>query len=211
EYIQLQDERQQIEARIAHQGRSQEGEIRHKAILYRLDDMREGRGAFYTFHDLGNVGFLPNYAFPRRATNAYFTDRKESILRQPAIALREFAPLNTIYYRRQRYQVVRAQPRARGQAHHWSRLKVCDCGNFFLDDQITQSSACPVCGNSLMAIHTSERVLELPDMIARRAGRISADEEERTRRGFMVSPYYQLETHASRWTMRDGSGSEMAN
>ncbi|MBK9138901.1 MAG: DEAD/DEAH box helicase [Verrucomicrobia bacterium] len=204
EYIRLQDERRQLEAKSAHQGITKEDEIRRKAVVDRLTDMREGNGDFYTYRYLGNVGFLPNYAFPRRATMVYFTDRKESVARHPAIALREFAPLNTIYYRRQRYQVVRAQPRARGQAHHWSKLKVCECGNFFMDDQVAQAAACPVCQSNLMGAHTYEHVFELPDMVARRIGRTSADEEERSRRGFIVSPYYRPDPQAVSWAMKVG-------
>ncbi|WCJ61222.1 helicase-related protein [Fontisphaera persica] len=204
EYIRLQDERRELEAKSAHQGITKEDEIRRKAVVDRLTDMREGNGDFYTYRYLGNVGFLPNYAFPRRATMVYFTDRKESVARHPAIALREFAPLNTIYYRRQRYQVVRAQPRARGQAHHWSKLKVCECGNFFMDDQVAQAAACPVCQSTLMGTHTYEHVFELPDMVARRIGRTSAEEEERSRRGFIVSPYYRPDPQAVSWAMKAG-------
>ncbi|MCX7824272.1 MAG: DEAD/DEAH box helicase [Verrucomicrobiae bacterium] len=204
EYIRLQDERRELDAKSAHQGITKEDEIRRKAVVERLADMREGKGDFYTYRYLGNVGFLPNYAFPRRATMVYFTDRKESIARHPAIALREFAPLNTIYYRRQRYQVVRAQPRARGQAHHWSRLKLCACGHFFMDDQIAQAAACPLCRSNLMGTHTYERVFELPDMVARRIGRTSADEEERSRRGFIVLPCYRPDPQAVSWTLKAG-------
>lgn len=35
-------------------------------------------------------------------------------------------------------------------------------------------------------------MLELPDAVSRQAGRISADEEERTRRGFNIQPYYRI-------------------
>jgi superfamily II DNA/RNA helicase len=209
EYVRLQEERRQLEVRSAHQGITKEDEIRRKAVVDRLTDMREGNGDFYTYRYLGNVGFLPNYAFPRRATMVYFTDRKESVARHPAIALREFAPLNTIYYRRQRYQVVRAQPRARGQAHHWSKLKVCECGNFFINDQVAQAAACPMCQSNLMGTHTYEHVFQMPDMVARRIGRTSADEEERSRRGFVISPYYRPNSQPVSWTLNTG-GNEIA-
>jgi hypothetical protein len=204
EYTRLQEELAVINALGAHRGLSREDKIRGDAIQARLNDMREGAGDFYTYRYLGSRGFLPNYAFPRRASNAYFTDRKESIARAPSLALREFAPLNTIYYRRNRYRVVRAQPRARGQAHQWSQLKVCTCGNFFLNDQVAHSSACPVCGTDLMATQAFTRLLGLPDAVARRAGRISADEEERQRRGFDIRPYYRPGARARSGVLRCG-------
>ncbi len=192
EYRRLQEELRSIHARQAYQGVTREDEIRQRAIGGRLDDMREGRGDFYPYRYLGSRGFLPNYAFPRRASNAFFTDRKESKPRTPAIALREFAPLNMIYFRGGRYRVVKAQPRARGQAHHWNRIKTCECGNFFLGDRVSEAAACNVCGRDLLATHSRGHLLELPDAVARRSGRISADEEERMRRGFDVRPYYRL-------------------
>jgi hypothetical protein len=211
EYARLQEELALINALGAHKGLSREDKIRGDAMQARLNDMREGAGDFYTYRYLGSRGFLPNYAFPRRASNAYFTDRKESIARAPSLALREFAPLNTIYYRRNRYRVVRAQPRARGQAHQWSQLKVCTCGNFFLNDQVTRSSACPVCGTDLMASQAFTRLLDLPDAVARRAGRISADEEERQRRGFDIRPYYRLGARARSGVLRLGDDAAAAN
>ncbi|RME56296.1 MAG: DEAD/DEAH box helicase, partial [Deltaproteobacteria bacterium] len=188
EYRRLQDELREIHARQAHSGTTREDEIRQRAISGRLKDMREGDGDFYPYRYLGSRGFLPNYAFPRRASNAFFTDRKESKRRPRAIALREFAPLNTIYFRGGRYRVVKAQPRARGQAQHWTHLKTCVCGNFFLGEQVTGASACSACGRDLLGVHARDRVLELPDAVARRTGRISADEEERMRRGFEIRP-----------------------
>ena len=191
EYCALQEEGHELHVRSMNQKTTREDDIRYRAVRDRMSDMRDGNGDFYTYRYLGNVGFLPNYAFPRRASQVYFTDSRESISRHPAIAIREFAPLTTVYFRRQRYQIVRSQPRARGQAHNWSKLKVCGCGNYFLNDDVAQAAACPVCSANLMGTHTDEHVLDLPDMVARRVSRISADEEERSRRGFHVNPYFR--------------------
>ncbi len=209
EYRRLQEELREIQAREAYAGVTPEDEIRRRAISGRLGDMREGRGDFYPYRYLGSRGFLPNYAFPRRASNAFFTDRKESKSRPRAIALREFAPLNMIYFRGGRYRVVKAQPRARGQAHHWNRLKTCECGNFFLGDRVGQAAACDVCGRDLLAVHACDRVLELPDAVARRSGRISADEEERMRRGFDIRPFYRLGPVSHRGMLRTSTSGEV--
>lgn len=204
EYQLLQDENKLFNQKAAHDKLTLEDKLRRDAVLGRMQDMREGNGDFYVYRHLGNSGFLPNYAFPRRATSVYFTDRKESIVRSPAIALREFAPLNSIYFRRQRYQVAKAQPRARGQAHTWNRLKSCKCGYFFMDDQVTNAAACPACTADLTATHVLTRVMQMPDMVAKRAGRISADEEERTKRGFNIECMYQTDSRPQSWSLTAG-------
>src|SRR5262249_30175342 len=53
----------------------------------------------------------------------------------------------------------------------------------------------------LMATHTYDKVLELPDMVARRAGRISANEEERMRRGYDIRPYFRIGQRTTRGTL----------
>ncbi len=167
-------------------------EIRQRAIRDRLSDMRDGQGDFYPYRYLGNRGFLPNYAFPRKASSTFFTDRKEAIQRAPSLALREFAPLSSIYFRGRRYRVVKAQPKSRGQAHQWNRIKACDCGRFYMDEEIAASSACNVCGQSLTNTHELSRAFELPDMVARPAGRITSDEDDRSRRGFEIQPFFKI-------------------
>jgi len=201
EYKRLQDELAAIHAKIKHGGATHEDKRREAAISGRLADMREGNGDFYPYRYLGNVGFLPNYAFPRRSASVYFTVLKDSITRPRSLALRDFAPLNTIYYRGSRYRVVKAQARAAGMAQQWGKLKVCDCGNFLLNDP--NAAACGVCKRSLLGVHEHE-VLELPDAVARPVGRISADEEERTRRGFDVRPYFRYGTRVSEGSLCAG-------
>jgi len=197
EYAALVEEVGEINRRATFGGIDQDDAVRRDAVNHRLADMREGKGDFYSYRYLGLRGFLPNYAFPRRASSAYFNDRRESVARAPTLALREFAPLNTVYYRGRRYRVERAQPRARGQGRYWAPLKVCPCGNFFLGEAVAQASGCPACDRPLVGEHADRHALELPDAVARRRGRISADEEERQRRGFDVRPYYRLGPRAT--------------
>jgi SOS-response transcriptional repressor LexA len=191
EYAGLVGEMQTIQQQMTFGKVDRDDEIRVRAIAGRLSDMREGNGDYYVYRYLGSRGFLPNYAFPRRASRAFFTDRQESVSRSPALAIRDFAPLNSVYYGKRRYQIQRAQVRARGQATTWARLKTCLCGHYFLGEQVAQAAACPNCGRDLMAQHALELGLELPDMVARQRGRIAADEEERQRRGFDVQPFFQ--------------------
>jgi predicted Zn-ribbon and HTH transcriptional regulator len=182
-------------------------ELRARAIRGRLHDIREGSGDFYLYRYLGSLGFLPNYAFPRRASRALLQDREEALSRPRAIAIRDFAPLNSVYFGRRRYRIVRAQMQTHGQQTNWEPLKTCVCGHFFRGDtQVAQASACPACGRDLMAVHAKTHAMELPDMIARPSGRIAADEEERERRGFEVAPYLRHSPDATSFDLVvDGS------
>ena len=75
--------------------------------------MREGDGdaRYYTYRYLGSEGFLPNYAFPRNSCTISFYDIGDEISRDRILALREFAPGNSIYYKNFRYSVTFAKPK----------------------------------------------------------------------------------------------------
>lgn len=171
---------------------SKESAIRRSSILSRMKDMREGSGDFYPYRYLGSQGFLPNYAFPRRASSIFFNDRKEAAARHRVIALREFAPEASVYYRGSRYRVERAQPRSRGGETNWTRFKRCVCGTFYAGNQVSTSAVCHNCGADLTSTFAHELALEIPDVVGRKRGRISSDEEERRRRGYEIEPSYQL-------------------
>ena len=64
-----------------------------------MESMREGGKGFYTYRYLGSQGFLPNYAFPSRSTTVSFFDNANDLSRNTVLALREYAPGNSIYYR----------------------------------------------------------------------------------------------------------------
>ena len=184
-------ELEELNATAAKQGLEKAEQRRRAALEARLKDMREGGGDWYVYRLLATEGFLPNYAFPRRATFAFLADRKDVISRSRTIALRELAPSNSIYYRGERFVVERAQVSAKG-AEPWDRLKRCSCGWFARGGAIDGTGACPQCGRSLIGQPVLDRALELPDAIAYRRGRVGSDEEERIRRGFEIEPSYRL-------------------
>ena len=192
EYTNLRREQRDINQKQEAGDTSRENDIRRRSILGRMNDIREGKGDFYPYRYLGSQGFLPNYAFPRRSSQVYFTDRKDSIARHRATALREFGPEASIYYRGARYRVERAQPRARGGAINWSSVKQCSCGTFYMNEQVTTSAVCSNCRADLTATFASSLSIELPDAVGRRRGRISSDAEERLRRGYEIVTSYQM-------------------
>lgn len=206
EYGVIRGEAREINRRQEAGDLSRESALRRDSILKRMKDIRDGNGDFYPYRYLGAQGFLPNYAFPRRASNVFFTDRKESVARHRVIALREFAPEASIYYRGARYRVERAQPRARGGQVNWTRIKRCVCGSFFMGDAVATAAVCPNCARGLGSTFSADFSLELPDAVGRRRGRISSDEEERRRRGYVIEPSYQLPPTAASGRLADAAG-----
>jgi hypothetical protein len=104
--------------------------------------MREGNGDFYPLAWLSQRGFLPTYAFPRKAALLRFDDQRAPRVRARTIALREFAPLNHVYHRGRRYEVRRMSPGAAGSAA-WYPLALCPlCGTYLAgDDARTEPNA----------------------------------------------------------------------
>ncbi len=164
---------------------------RTEVVSKRLADMREGRQGFYVYRYLGTQGFLPNYAFPRQATTATFYEIDNDISREQGLALREYAPGNSIYYRGNRYEVIMARARTELGTPAFEDLLVCPaCASAYLGND-AKLPACLSCGTALTGTHVNRRALRMPDMLAKRRTSITADEEERTRLGYAISYHYQ--------------------
>src|SRR5690606_11772045 len=109
DYTQLGEERNRINAEL--DSGSLTGSARkqlsrqREAVENRRQRMREGSDDYYPYTYLAQEGFLPNYAFPRRAAFAIVDvdGRQERIGRGRSVALREFAPQNTLYLKGQSF------------------------------------------------------------------------------------------------------------
>ncbi|MBC7250472.1 MAG: DEAD/DEAH box helicase [Anaerolineae bacterium] len=169
---------------------------RRVVVESKMQAMREGEGDWYLYRYLGGEGFLPGYAFPPQAVALSFDDREEELARDPAIALTEYAPGNFVYYRGQRYEVTHARPRVRQAAADASRVEldinpvlICpQCGRAAIGADPARRARCE-CGADLTAVHPRQGMV-ITDMYARRRARITADEEERLRLGYVVTSHY---------------------
>lgn len=168
---------------------------RNTIITRKLQNMREGDGdaRYYTYRYLGSEGFLPNYAFPRNSSTVSFYDIDDEISRDRILALREFAPGNSIYYKNYRYSVTFAKPKTvEGNPDFKKALACPHCGEIQIFEHNDDSGrdVCPNCRNSLENTHPADFVLEMPDMVGKRKSNITSDEEERTRLGYDISQHY---------------------
>ena len=145
-----------------------------EAHLYKLLDQIDG---VYPLSYLSDQGFLPSYAFPADAARLIAKDEvKRPILRAMNVALREYAPGNTVYMDGRKYQVI-------GLDFHRSAKPALDqtyrqCGNC---DYVSFEAAthCPHCKEELAP--QSFFVMMANSFIAERAEAIGSDEEYRER------------------------------
>lgn len=200
EYKRLGDEHDRINYQLAHEQVDPALHRREWVIDQKRQKMREGKEDWYVYRYLGGQGFLPGYAFPPIAIHLSFDDQDDELSRDPFIALSEYAPGNLVYYRGQRYEVAYARPATREMALDTEETLVCPtCQRVYLGEQETRRSMC-VCGQDLTTRHAVTS-LKMCDMFARHRARITADEEERLRLGYVITPHYLTAGRASRYTV----------
>ena len=192
EYRRLSDELDEINQTLKREKLSRLLAHRRQVIELKLAAMRSGRDDFYTYRYLGTQGFLPSYAFPAQAATVSFFQSEDAITRDRAMALREFAPGNTIYYGGHRYVVTHARPMIRLDQPAFESLLVCpQCQAAYIEAE-AKRAACSRCGASLTTTHPNEHALRMPDMFARARENITSEEEERTRLGYIISSHCQM-------------------
>jgi len=158
----------------------------------RNNNLKEGKEDFYVYRYLSQLGFLPNYAFPSKVTSVRMLHKgeEEEISRGHAIAIREFAPLNTIYYGGLKY-VVQTVSKEVDPTNKFMAVVCEDCEHVEKLGAGRQiPSNCPNCG-SVWESQTPVSVMKFPKMRANKRNRITADEEERLEGGYKIIHSYK--------------------
>lgn len=146
-----------------------------ETYLYKLLDQIDGS---YPFSYLSNQGFLPSYAFPSDTARLIAKDEvKRPILRGMGVALREYAPGNTVYMDGKKYQVI-------GLDFYRSPIPDLNesyksCGNCTYVTFDAGATHCPHCHEALLP--QKSQVLFAQSFVAEQAEAISPDEEYRQR------------------------------
>ncbi|MDD5367864.1 MAG: DEAD/DEAH box helicase [Anaerolineaceae bacterium] len=209
EYKRLDEERQGLNRILGQEGVDMSLNRRRSVIEKKLEDMRSGEADWYVYRYLGGEGFLPGYAFPPEAAHLSFDMREEELARSPSIALVEYAPGNFVYYRGERYEVTHGRPKTRQLEPSTERVLICPaCGRSYIGEQETSRAACD-CGQDLGAMHP-RLGMALCDMFAMRRARITADEEERLRLGYEITPHYRRSGYSRRYSVNSGGSAQFS-
>jgi superfamily II DNA/RNA helicase len=165
---------------------------RRNALEKRNNNLKEGKEDFYVYRYLSQVGFLPNYAFPSKVTSVRMLHKGEEveISRDNAVAIREFAPLNTLYYGGLKY-VVQTVSKEVDPTNKFMAVVCEDCEHVEkLGAGKLIPSNCLNCG-SVWESQTPVSVMKFPKMRAMKRNRITADEEERLKGGYKIIHSYK--------------------
>jgi ATP-dependent helicase YprA (DUF1998 family) len=146
-----------------------------ETYLYKLLDQIDGA---YPLSYLSDQGLLPSYAFPSDTARLIAKDEvKRPILRGMGVALREYAPGNTVYMDGKKYQVI-------GLDFHRSSVPDLNeaykaCGNCTYVTFDAGATHCPHCREELLP--QKSQVLFAKSFVAEQAEAIGPDEEYRQR------------------------------
>jgi len=151
---------------------------------------------FYPYRYLASEGFLPGYNFPRLPVRAFVSSSKKQgdyISRDRFLAVSEFGPGNLIYHEGNKHRVVAVFLSPEEVEERIGRAKIClECG-YFHGGESSLNDLCENCGAELSGVCCEHiaNLLEMSAVRAVRAEKITCDEEERVREGYVVTTHYR--------------------
>lgn len=180
------------------QGERTAAATRYRNASRELEILEKGQSSsgsdFYTYRYLATEGFLPGYNFPRLPLYAFVPAAKSAVLQRPRfLAISEFGPNSLIYHEGRAYRVTKAKLPADGRLENGQLsttvLILCsECGAAHTDELLER---CHACGSSLVEAERIDTVFRIDNVETSPSLRITANDEDRQRRGFEVQTVFR--------------------
>ena len=158
-------------------------------------------GDFYSYRYFASEGFLPGYNFPRLPLSAFIPARrgrrgKDEFLSRPRfLAISEYGPRAVIYHEGSRYRINKVNLAFDEDTQELTEhtMKVCSaCG--YGHEVKGPVDSCKNCGRALEPTDEIREMVRLQNVTAKRADRITSDEEERQRVGYEIRTTFSFAT-----------------
>ena len=170
---------------------------------------------FYVYRYLGNEGFLPGYNFPRLPVRALVATGNDahSIDRARFLGLVEFGPGNVLYHEGRKHRIDSVVVPSGGIEVRLTRAKLCDSCGYVHPRDNADVDLCVHCGTRLDGATSQfpQALFEQPTVRARRWTRITSEEEERAREGYVTTTHFRAAGggREQRLLVDEGSESEI--
>jgi hypothetical protein len=150
---------------------------------------------FYVYRYLANEGFLPSYNFPRLPVRALVAtgEQAQAIDRPRFIGLVEFGPGNSIYHEGRKHRIASVVVPAGGIEGRLTRAKLCNCCGYVHPRDEADVDLCVHCGTRLDGATSQypQSLFRQPTVRAQRWTRITSEEEERVREGYLTTTHFR--------------------
>lgn len=169
---------------------------------------------FYTYRYLATEGFLPGYNFPRLPLYAFIdSERGSKVLQRPRfLAIAEFGPNSLVYHEGKAYRCNRAKLPAgtRDGDNLLVTREVRCCHECGAAHSSKTAERCIVCNAALTEEGRLSKLYRIDNVDAVPAARITANDEDRQRRGFDLRTIFEWDPARQENLLLKGSDGPLA-